>query len=53
MKLTIAHPDVGLGLFTAEKIRKCEVVEYYYGSLIYSSLAMKRQLNKTFKEGVM
>lgn len=47
-KSKIAHPESGSGLFAARNFGKREVIEYYYGSLVYADQTRTKQWTKKY-----
>ena len=45
--------NAGLGVFAARDISKGEVVGYYYGTIVYHYLWNRRQVTKTYGDGVL
>ncbi|PXF40303.1 hypothetical protein BWQ96_09986 [Gracilariopsis chorda] len=52
-KSTIRHEKAGVGVFATRRIAAGEVVCYFYGTLVYHDLSNRKEVHKTYGEGVM
>lgn len=50
---SIKHDNAGVGVFTNRRIVEGEVVCYYYGTIVYHDLSGRKEIHKTYGEGVM
>ena len=53
MQSEIKNSNAGLGVFAARDISKGEVVGYYYGTIVYHDLWNRKQVTKTYGDGVL
>lgn len=52
-KSTIRHDNAGVGVFATRRIAVGEVVCYFYGTLVYHDLTNRKEVHKTYGDGVM
>ena len=49
----IKNENAGLGVFAARDIAKGEIIGYYYGTIVYHNLWNRKQVTKTYGEGIL
>ena len=49
----IKHEKSGMGVFAGRTIKMGEIVGYYYGTLVYHNLFKRKQVTKTYGNGVL